>query len=60
MRERGERFHYVVAIGFTDEAIVIHDPARGPFRDVNIDRFVRQWRAAGSWALLVLPNATPR
>lgn len=58
--ERGERFHYVVAVGFTSEAIVLHDPARGPFRRIRIDRFARAWRDAGSWALLVLPNAEAR
>ena len=55
-RERGERFHYVVAVGLTNDHIVLHDPARGPSRHVRIDRFVRAWNAAGSWALLVLPK----
>jgi hypothetical protein len=56
--ERGERYHYVVAIGFARDYIVLHDPARGPSRRVKIDRFVRAWAAAGSWALLVLPSSS--
>ncbi len=55
--ERGERYHYVVVVGFTNEHVVLHDPARGPSRMMKIDVFSRAWTAAGSWALLVLPNA---
>ena len=56
-REGRERFHYVVTVGFGGDHIVLHDPARGPFRRVPLDRFVRAWDAAGSWALLVLPKS---
>jgi len=58
--ERGERFHYVVAIGYTHNAIVVHDPGRGPSRMISTERFVRSWRRSGSWALLVLPSAATR
>jgi ABC-type bacteriocin/lantibiotic exporter with double-glycine peptidase domain len=54
--ERGERYHYVVVVGFTAEEIVVHDPARGPSRRIKVDRFVRDWNAAGSWSLLILPK----
>ena len=55
-QEGREHYHYVVAVGMTSDHIVLHDPARGPSRRIKIDRFVRSWNAAGSWALLVLPK----
>ena len=32
--DRGDRYHYVVVIGASEEAIVVHDPAWGPSRTI--------------------------
>ena len=48
-------YHYVVIVGATDEEIVVHDPARAPFRVLRWDGFDRVWAAAGQWMMLVLP-----
>jgi hypothetical protein len=53
-------FHYVVIVGSTDQDVVVHDPARAPYRVLRWAEFDRAWRAAGRWALLVLPPGGPR
>jgi predicted double-glycine peptidase len=53
------RYHYVVVAGFTPTGVILHDPARAPFRVVARDRFLREWNAAGRWFMLVLPGANP-
>jgi predicted double-glycine peptidase len=53
----GGRHHDVVVIGF-DEArqrVIVHDPARGAGRHVDLDTFRRRWAGAGHWTLLVAP-----
>jgi hypothetical protein len=51
-------YHYVVLVAATEKEIVLHDPARSPFRVVPWAEFDRVWTAAGSWMLLLLPPAT--
>lgn len=53
---RPNRYHYVVLVAWTAEQIVVHDPALAPFRVMSHGEFERAWRAAGRWALLVLPG----
>ena len=53
--DRGDRYHYVVVIGVSDEAIVVHDPAWGPSRTIRAPDFERAWKAAGFWSLVILP-----
>jgi hypothetical protein len=48
-------YHYVVIVGSTDQTVVVHDPARAPFRVVPWAQFDKAWSAAGRWTLLVLP-----
>ena len=55
--DRGDRYHYVVVIAASEDAIVVHDPAWGPSRTIRAPDFERAWRAAGSWSLLILPPA---
>lgn len=50
-------YHYVVIVGATDRELVLHDPARSPFRVMSWDGFDRDWAAAGRWMMLVLPPA---
>jgi hypothetical protein len=51
------RYHYVVVIGAEPDRIIVHDPAWGPSRSIQETEFVRLWRAANFWSLLVLPAA---
>jgi hypothetical protein len=53
--DRGPRYHYVVAVGKTADALVIHDPAWGPSRAIKDVDFDRIWRRSGNWGLVILP-----
>lgn len=55
LADRGPRYHYVVAVGKTADAVVIHDPAWGPSRAIKDVEFDRLWRASGYWGLVILP-----
>jgi hypothetical protein len=56
--EAGPRtYHYVVIVAATDREVVVHDPARAPFRVLSWTEFDRAWNATGRWMLLVLPPA---
>jgi hypothetical protein len=57
--ERGNRYHYVVVTGASDDAILVHDPSWGPSRSVRQADFERAWRAADFWSLLILPPPSP-
>jgi hypothetical protein len=59
--DRGDRYHYVVVIGATSDAIVVHDPSWGPSRSIRAPDFEREWKAAGFWSLVVSPpSLTPK
>src|SRR5262245_37201911 len=48
-------YHYLVVVGVTDTAIVVHDPSWGPSREIAHDAFVRAWRATDFWSLSIRP-----
>jgi predicted double-glycine peptidase len=48
-------YHYVVIVGVTDQEVVIHDPARAPFRVMRWAEFDRAWSGTRRWMMLVLP-----
>lgn len=50
------RYHYVVIVAWTGAQVIVHDPARAPFRVMPQAEFDREWAAAGRWALLLLPG----
>lgn len=50
-------FHYVVVVGITADVVVVHDPARAPYRALPVAEFERAWAAASRWSLLLLPPA---
>lgn len=50
-------YHFVVVVGVTDAAIVLHDPARAPFQVMPRAEFDAAWAPAERWMLLVLPPA---
>ena len=54
---RPSRYHYVVVIGATDEAVVLHDPARGPSRTMRTPSFESAWAKSDHWMLVLLPRA---
>ena len=56
IEDRPGRFHYVVLLAWADGQVVLHDPARGPFRVVAEATFLTTWAATDSWTLLVLPD----
>src|SRR5262249_29695280 len=56
LAERRNRYHYVVVTGADDEAIVVHDPSRGPSRRIHTSEFERRWAASDHWSLVVLPS----
>jgi predicted double-glycine peptidase len=58
LADRGSQYHYVVVVGATESAIVIHDPSWGPSRPVANDAFLRLWSASRYWSMVVLPGAT--
>ena len=57
---RPQRYHYVVAVGADDEAVLVHDPAWGPSRRFTLAQLERAWQPTGYWALLVLPDPARR
>jgi Peptidase C39 family len=56
IEDRPGRFHYVVVVAWPEGRVLLHDPARAPFRVMAEAEFVRAWEAAGSWTMLVLPG----
>ena len=54
--DRRDTYHYVVVVGLTDDAVVIHDPSWGPYRSLKRSTFDRLWTAAQHWSLVVVPS----
>ena len=55
LRQGDGNNHYVVLVGVDDDHVLLHDPARGPFRIVEATQLQEAWRDAGGWGLLILP-----
>lgn len=53
-------YHYVVVVGATEDQIVVHDPARAPFRVMPWREFDRAWSVTERWLLLMLPPSGSR
>jgi len=56
IEDRRDTYHYVVIVASTDRAVVLHDPARAPFRVMSRNAFARRWAAAGRWMAVILPG----
>lgn len=54
----GNRYHYVVIVGWNADLVVFHDPAVAPFVSVKTSEFVSRWAGADQWAMLVRPSAS--
>lgn len=58
IEDRPARYHYVVIVGWVAGRVVVHDPARMPFRELDETAFARAWAPAGNWMLVLLPPPT--
>jgi hypothetical protein len=58
IEDRPGRFHYVVIVGWRGDRVIVHDPARAPFRVIAADAFLRAWSVSGYWTLLAGPGTT--
>lgn len=58
IEDRPGRFHYVVLVGWAGGRVILHDPARAPYRVLDEAAFMERWRVSGSWGLLALPGAS--
>jgi hypothetical protein len=57
IEDRPGRFHYVVVVGWAGGRVIVHDPARAPFRVVDESAFSQAWMQSGYWTLLAAPPA---
>ncbi len=58
----GGSLHYLVVVGVdTDRRLVlVNDPAQRKLLKEERSRFEREWKGAGNWTLLAVPDAQPR
>ena len=54
--------HYVVVVGVDQprNLVVVNDPAQRKLLKEDQSQFEREWRAAGNWILLAVPNTSTR
>jgi len=57
LADRGDRYHYVVVTGIDEASVTVHDPSWGPSRAIPRPTFIRLWRAAREWSLVILPSS---
>ena len=55
IQDRPGRFHYVVIVGWSSGRVIVHDPARAPFRVVDEKAFGEAWMESGYWTLAATP-----
>jgi predicted double-glycine peptidase len=55
IEDRPGTLHYVVIVAWSNDRVVLHDPAHGPFRVVDVAKFERAWAVTQHTSLLVLP-----
>jgi len=56
IEDRPGRFHYIVIVATTREAVIFHDPARAPLRVMGRAEFSRRWQGARRWMAVVVPG----
>jgi hypothetical protein len=60
IQDRPGRFHYVVVVGWSSGRVIVHDPARAPFRILEEKPFLDAWSQSDRWILVTTaPAATP-
>jgi hypothetical protein len=60
IEDRPGTFHYIVIVAATPQAIVLHDPARAPFRVMEREQFARRWSRADRWMAVITPRDSAR
>ena len=55
IEDRPGVLHYVVIVGWSNQRVVYHDPARAPFRVTAEATFLKSWEGANRWTMLALP-----
>lgn len=58
IEDRPGRYHYVVIVGWAAGRVIVHDPARAPFRVLDEPGFTRAWSSSGYWTLLLTRSAS--
>jgi ABC-type bacteriocin/lantibiotic exporter with double-glycine peptidase domain len=61
--DSGPSLHYVVVAGLDEpqQLVLINDPAQRKLLKEDQSQFEREWKAAGNWALLAVPQSgTPQ
>jgi hypothetical protein len=56
LQDRPGRFHYVVVVGWSSGRVVLHDPARAPFRVLDESAFQLAWKESGYWTVAPAPS----
>ena len=59
MQVAPDRYHYVVVVAVTGDAVLLHDPARAPYRRLPREELLRRWEEARRWGLVVVPGTEP-
>jgi predicted double-glycine peptidase len=57
IQDRPGRFHYVVIVGWAGGRVIVHDPARAPYRILDEKQFTDAWAASDYWTLVAMPPA---
>jgi hypothetical protein len=57
IEDRPGRFHYVVVVGWFGSSVVLHDPARAPYRVLDTATLQRAWQKSDYWTLLAAAPA---
>jgi hypothetical protein len=57
IEDRPGIFHYVVVVSWARGKVIVHDPARAPFRVLDEAPFDRAWQKSDRWMLVALPPA---
>ena len=60
IEDRPGRFHYVVIVGWAEGHVILHDPARAPFRILDEQTFLNAWAASDNWMLMATPSNADR
>jgi ABC-type bacteriocin/lantibiotic exporter with double-glycine peptidase domain len=56
----GASLHYVVVAGVDEpeQLVLVNDPAQRKLLKEDQSQFEREWKAAGNWALLAVPQTS--
>jgi ABC-type bacteriocin/lantibiotic exporter with double-glycine peptidase domain len=58
--DSGPALHYIVVAGLDEpqQVVLVNDPAQRKLLKEDQSQFTREWKAAGNWALLAVPDAS--